>query len=105
MGQALYDKLEDNSFSGRIPSCPGVLSFAPTLKECEEEPRSTLEDGVLVGLKLRHHLPVIGSIDLNKEAVREPVDSLSTPRVHPPPPCSRFRRAVVGSTPSVFDIA
>ena len=34
MGQALYDKLEDNSFSGRIPSCPGVLSFAPTLKEC-----------------------------------------------------------------------
>jgi hypothetical protein len=50
MGQALYDKLEDNSFSGRIPSCPGVLSFAPT--ECEEELRSTLEDWVLVRLKL-----------------------------------------------------
>ena len=76
MGQALYDKLEDNTFSGRIPSCPGVLSFAPTLKECEEELRSTLEDWVLVGLKLRHHLPVIGSIDLNKEPAREPVDSL-----------------------------
>jgi hypothetical protein len=52
MRQALYDKLEDNSFSGRIPSCPGVLSFAPTPKECEEELRSTLEDWVLVGLKL-----------------------------------------------------
>jgi predicted RNase H-like HicB family nuclease len=59
MGQALYDKL-DNSFSGRIPACLGVLSFAPTLKECEEELRSTLEDWVHVGLKLRHHLPVIG---------------------------------------------
>ena len=76
MGQAVYDKLEDNSFAGRIPSCPGVLSFATTLKECEEELRSTLEDWILVGLKLRHHLPVIGSIDLNKEPAREAVDSL-----------------------------
>ena len=76
MGQAQYDKLEGNSFSGRIPCCPGVLSFAPTLKECEEELRSTLEDWVLVGLKLRHRLPVIGNIDLNKEPAREPVDSL-----------------------------
>ena len=76
MAQAIYDKLEDASFSGRIPPCPGVLSFAPTLKECEEELRATLEDWVLVGLKLRHHLPVLGNIDLNKEPVREPVDSL-----------------------------
>lgn len=76
MADAVYDKLEDASFSGRIPSCPGVLSFAPTLKECEEELRSTLEDWVLVGLKLRHRLPVIGNIDLNKEPVREPVDTL-----------------------------
>ena len=76
MEDAVYDKLEDATFSGRIPSCPGVLSFAPTLKECEEELRSTLEDWVLVGLKLRHHLPVIGNIDLNKEPVREPVDTL-----------------------------
>ncbi len=76
MSEATYDKLEDSTFSGCIPSCPGVLSFAPTLKECEEELRSTLEDWVLVGLKLRHHLPVIGNIDLNKEPAREPVDTL-----------------------------
>lgn len=76
MRDAVYDKLEDATFSGRIPSCPGVLAFASTLKECEEELHSTLEDWVLVGLKLRHHLPVIGNIDLNKEPVREPVDTL-----------------------------
>jgi predicted RNase H-like HicB family nuclease len=76
MRDAVYDKLEDATFSGRIPSCPGVLAFASTLKECEEELRSTLEDWVLVGLKLRHHLPVIGNIDLNKEPVREPVDTV-----------------------------
>lgn len=76
MRDAVYDKLEDATFSGRIPSCPGVLAFASTLRECEEELHSTLEDWVLVGLKLRHHLPVIGNIDLNKEPVREPVDTL-----------------------------
>lgn len=76
MEQALYDKLAEASFSGRIPSCPGVIAFAPSLQECEEELRSTLEDWILVGLKLHHSLPVIGNIDLNKEPAREPVDTL-----------------------------
>jgi predicted RNase H-like HicB family nuclease len=76
MNQAIYDKLEDASFSGRIPACPGVLSFASPLKDCEEELRSALDDWVLLGLKLRHPLPVIGNIDLNKEPVGEPVDTL-----------------------------
>jgi len=35
------------------------------LRECENELRSTLEDWILVGLKLRHRLPVLGGIDLN----------------------------------------
>ena len=76
MEQALYDKLEDGSFSGRIPDCRGVIAFASSLRECEEELRSTLEDWILIGLKLHHPLPVIANIDLNKEPVREPVDSL-----------------------------
>lgn len=61
MEQALYDKLEDDSFSGRIPACTGVLAFARSLKECEEELRSTLEDWILVGLKLHHALPSVSS--------------------------------------------
>ena len=76
MEQALYDKLEDGSFSGRIPDCRGVIAFASSLRECEEELRSTLEDWILIGLKLHHPLPVIANIDLNKEPVREPVDTL-----------------------------
>ncbi len=76
MAQAVYDKLEDGTFSARIPACPGVIAFAPSLKESEEELRSTLEDWILVGLKFRHHLPVLGSIDLNKEPAREPVDTV-----------------------------
>jgi predicted RNase H-like HicB family nuclease len=76
MEQAVYDKLEDGTFAGRIPSCKGVVAFGATLRECEDELRSTLEDWILVGLKLGHPLPVIGSIDLNKEPVREAVDAV-----------------------------
>jgi len=76
LAQAVYDKLEDDTYAGRIPACTGVLSFGSSLKECEDELRSTLEDWVLVGLKLGHPLPVIGEIDLNRAPVHEPVDAL-----------------------------
>ena len=76
MSQAIYDKLEDTTFVGRIPCCKGVIAFASTLQECENQLHSTLEDWILVGLKLGHTLPVINNIDLNKEPSREPVDTL-----------------------------
>jgi predicted RNase H-like HicB family nuclease len=76
MAQAEYDKLEDGTFSGRIPACQGVVAFGATLRQCQDELRSTLEDWIFVGLKLGHSLPVIASIDLNKEPTRESVDTL-----------------------------
>jgi predicted RNase H-like HicB family nuclease len=74
--QAVYDKLEDGTFAGRIPVCKGVVAFAVTLRQCEDELRSTLEDWILIGLKLRHSLPVIDGIDLNQEPTLEPMDTL-----------------------------
>ena len=74
--QAVYDKLEDQTFAASIPPCPGVVAFAPTLHRCERELQSTLEEWILLGLKLGHPLPVIADIDLNKEPMREPVDAL-----------------------------
>ena len=62
MEEAVYDKLEDGTFAARIPACPGVVAFAQTLRECEDELRSTLEEWILLGLKLRHHLPVVGRV-------------------------------------------
>jgi predicted RNase H-like HicB family nuclease len=73
---ALYDKLEDGTFTGRISVCPGVVAFGKTLRKCEVELRSTLEDWILVGLKLGHTLPVIGGIDLNKEPECESVEAV-----------------------------
>ena len=68
--QAVYDKLEDGTFVGRIPACKGVVAFGVTLRECQDELRSTLEDWILIGLKLRHSLPVIDGIDLNQEPTK-----------------------------------
>lgn len=70
MNEAVYDKLEDGSFAGRIPQCKGVIAFGATLRECDDEVHSTLEDWVLLGLKLGHHLPVINEIDLNRQKCR-----------------------------------
>jgi len=58
MSGAVYDKLEDDSFAGRIPVCKGVVAFGVTLRECEDELHSTLEDWILAGLKLGHPLPM-----------------------------------------------
>jgi len=76
LSQAEYDKLEDGTFSGRIPSCKGVIAFGRTLRECEDELRSSLEDWVLVGLKLGHHIPVLSGYDLNQEPDHESMASL-----------------------------
>ncbi|MBW8048892.1 MAG: type II toxin-antitoxin system HicB family antitoxin [Cytophagales bacterium] len=71
ISKAIYDKLEDGSFAGKIPNCKGVIAFGKTLKECQIELRSTLEDWIFVGLKLGHRLPVIAGVDLNKKLSEE----------------------------------
>jgi len=62
MRRAIYDKLEDGTFGGRIPPCKGVVALGATLRECEDELRSILEDWILVGLKLGHSSPVIKEV-------------------------------------------
>jgi len=71
LSQAEYDKLEDGTFCGRIPVCKGVIAFGTTLRECESELQSILEDWILVGLKLGHPLPVINGFDLNTSPTHE----------------------------------
>jgi hypothetical protein len=53
-----------------------VIAFGATLYACEEELHSTLEDWLLLGLKLGHALPVIDGIDLNQEPTYEPVEAV-----------------------------
>ena len=76
LAKAVYEKLEDGSYAGKIPVCTGVVAFGKTLRKCEEELHSTFEDWVLVGLKKGHNLPLIEGIDLNKEIIREPLETM-----------------------------
>jgi predicted RNase H-like HicB family nuclease len=78
MDAAVYDRLDDGSYAGRIPPCQGVIAFGGSLKEVERELQTTLEEWVRLGLKLGHSLPVLDALDLNQveDHVHEPVDTL-----------------------------
>jgi len=66
MGKAVYEKLEDGTYSGEVPECPGTIAFGETLQECQAELRSALEGWLLVKIRHGDDLPVIEGIDLNK---------------------------------------
>ena len=67
MSKAAYDKLDDGSFSGKIPQCPGVIAFGETLYRCEHELKSSLEGWLIVKIRHGDKLPVIGRINLNRK--------------------------------------
>jgi predicted RNase H-like HicB family nuclease len=73
LAEATYDKLDDGTYAGQIPPCVGVIAFADTLRQCESELRSVLEDWILLGLKLGQPIPVLAGIDLNQQPVHEPL--------------------------------
>jgi hypothetical protein len=72
---AKYRRPGDGSYVGKIARCPGLVVFSDSAEGCREEMRSTLEEWVLLGLKLGHPLPIVDGIDLNREPLLEPVDS------------------------------
>jgi predicted RNase H-like HicB family nuclease len=96
LAEAICDKLEDGTFAGQIPVCPGVGAFAETLRQCEDELHSTLEDWVLVGLKLGHPLPILAEIDLNWRPGYEPLEAVQAPGLHPTAANARVRWTVLG---------
>jgi predicted RNase H-like HicB family nuclease len=74
MSKAIYDKLEDGSFSGKIPQCPGVIAFGETLYQCQQELISSLEGWLIVKIRHGDTLPMVGRINLNK---RMPVPNVA----------------------------
>ena len=70
--KAKYERLEDKTFCGEIPECPGTIAFGKTEEECRRELEAALEDWLLSALRHGDALPIIGGIDLNirAEAIR-----------------------------------
>ena len=66
MSKAVYDKLDDASYSGKIPQCPGVIAFGETLYQCQQELESFLEGWLIVKIRHDNKLSVLDRINLNK---------------------------------------
>ena len=66
MTKAVYEKLEDGTYSGKIPQCHGVIAFGETLYQCEQELKASLEGWLIVKLRHGDKFPVISNISLNK---------------------------------------
>ena len=76
MSSATFEKLDDGSFAGKIPSCQGVVAFGDTLMECQRLLQSTLEDWLLLGLRMGHAMPVLAGLNLNGALASEPLDAV-----------------------------
>ena len=70
MRKATYEILEDDTYYGKIPGFSGVFANAKTLEQCREQLQEVLEDWILLGLRLGHHLPEVDALtlELRKEA-------------------------------------
>ena len=65
MHEARYKMLEDGTFFGEIPSCPGVWANEKTLELCRDVLREVLEEWLILKLRDGDFIPEIGGIDLN----------------------------------------
>ena len=75
MSKAVYEKLEDGTYCGKILDCPGTIAFGNTLYDCQNELKSVLEGWLIVKIRHGDRLPMMDGFDLNvgvpmvKEAV------------------------------------
>ena len=70
MRRAHYDLIEaGEGYIGKIPELQGVWANSDTLEACRDELREVLEEWIILGLKMNHHIPVIDGIELNFEKV------------------------------------
>jgi predicted RNase H-like HicB family nuclease len=66
MERAVYEKLEDGTFSGRIAACPGVVATGKTLSQCQKELQEILDGWLIVKLRHGDKIPLISGINLNQ---------------------------------------
>jgi len=68
MKLAKYKILDDGSYYGDIPGFRGVLANSDTLEGCRDELQETLEEWILLGIRLRDGLPDANGIHLVTES-------------------------------------
>ena len=70
MSRAHYEIVEDDhSFYGEIPGFEGLWANAPALEACRKELQETLEDWLLLSLRLNKPIPKIENLTLDVQQV------------------------------------
>lgn len=69
MRDVIITLLCDGTYFAEIPGFQGAWANADTAEECRLEMKEVLEDWILLGIKLGHEIPVVGSIDLNAKEI------------------------------------
>jgi len=54
---AKYKILDDGTYFGEIPGCPGVWASSANLEECRKELQEVLEDWIVLKLKSNEKIP------------------------------------------------
>lgn len=67
MKQAEFERMENGRYFATIPACKGCWVEGTSIEECRGELPDALESWLLLGLQLRHTLPVVDGIDLNPQ--------------------------------------
>ena len=66
LSEAIYKKIEDGSFFGEIPSCPGVWANESSEAKCQEMLREVFEEWLIHKIRDNDQLPVLSNINLNQ---------------------------------------
>jgi predicted RNase H-like HicB family nuclease len=63
--RANYELLEDGTFYAEVPALEGLYANAPTLEDCRDELKQSLEEWIVLGLQLGHNIPELDGIYLS----------------------------------------
>ncbi|MBI3787229.1 MAG: type II toxin-antitoxin system HicB family antitoxin [Ignavibacteriales bacterium] len=70
MSDARYEIIEDDkTYFGEIPGFEGLWANGKTLEECRNELQETLEEWIVLSLRLNKPLPILHGIDLSVKEV------------------------------------
>jgi predicted RNase H-like HicB family nuclease len=61
LNRAKYELLEDGTFYAEVPELQGLYANAPTMENCREELKQSLEEWIVLGLQLGHNIPELES--------------------------------------------
>ncbi|MDP8240554.1 MAG: type II toxin-antitoxin system HicB family antitoxin [Candidatus Hatepunaea meridiana] len=75
MKRAKYEIIDDNNpYYGEIPDLSGCWANGATLEGCRDELEEVVEGWIILGLRLKHKIPMLDGLDLTPILTIETVE-------------------------------